>query len=237
MNSSKCYSIRFTRCKTPVKFNYIIGSSHVLQVDRIKDLGVIFDSKLTFRQHIFDISIRARKLWGFIARSCANFDVKVQRTLYISLVRSVLEFAAPVWSPYYQYNIDCLERIQKRFLRFIEFKMGLVHVRGEYSNILSTMELQTLQKRRIFIDLCTLYKIINKQISSEYIIGSIKFYHPNNDRLMRHVPTFNIPHKSTRCGQNLGLTRILREANVYTTPQSYSLPFSTFKTRLLRVLR
>ena len=236
LNTSKCYFIRFTRCKTPVIFDYVTGINKVLQVDVIKDLGVIFDSKLSFKQHIFSISMRARKLWGFIARSCANFDIIVLKTLYISLVRSVLEYSAPVWSPYFQCNIDLLERVQKRFLRFIEFKMGIVHVRGEYTNILSLIQLQTLQKRRIYIDLCTLHKIINKQIFSEYSISLIQFYQPSNDRITRHMPTFKIPYKSTRCGQNLGLARLLREANEYTTPQSFSLSLPMFKNRMWTIL-
>ena len=38
---------------------------------------------------------------------------------YISLVRSNLEYAASIWDPYLQGDIDRLEKVQRRAARFI----------------------------------------------------------------------------------------------------------------------
>ena len=39
------------------------------------------------------------------------------KTLYITMIRSVLEYGASTWSPYYTKDIDLLEKVQKRCLR------------------------------------------------------------------------------------------------------------------------
>lgn len=40
------------------------------------------------------------------------------KTLYCSLVRSILEYAAPVWTPFYATQILAIERVQRKFIRF-----------------------------------------------------------------------------------------------------------------------
>ena len=42
-----------------------------------------------------------------------------KRTAYIALVRSILEYGACVWDPYLKKDIDCLEKTQRRAVRFI----------------------------------------------------------------------------------------------------------------------
>ena len=45
--------------------------------------------------------------------------LKCKRTAYLSLVRSVLEYGCTVWDPYLQKDIDQLERVQRKAIRFI----------------------------------------------------------------------------------------------------------------------
>ena len=42
----------------------------------------------------------------------------VTRSLYCSLVRPIVEYASPVWSPFFEVNINRIESIQRRFLVF-----------------------------------------------------------------------------------------------------------------------
>ena len=63
-------------------------------------------------------------------------------TVYISVVRPVLEYACPVWhTNLQQYLSDNIETIQKRALRCI-FRSAT------YADILSNVGLQTLKDRR-----------------------------------------------------------------------------------------
>ncbi len=65
------------------------------RVTEIKDLGVIMDSKLTFKNHINKISSNEKKALGFIMENSKIFTkTKTLRMLYFALVRSQLEFAS-----------------------------------------------------------------------------------------------------------------------------------------------
>lgn len=44
--------------------------------DVIKDLGLLFDSKLTFKPHIHHIKNKTLKLLGFIQRTCVDLNDK-----------------------------------------------------------------------------------------------------------------------------------------------------------------
>ena len=51
-NPDKCLTIAFSR-KTVIDYlNYVIDSVTLDKVDSIKDLGIIFDSKLKFHEHM-----------------------------------------------------------------------------------------------------------------------------------------------------------------------------------------
>jgi hypothetical protein len=80
---------------------------------KIRDLGVLLDSKLTFSEHV-DVTVsKARQMLGFIMRVGRDFrDPYALKTLYVSLVRSKLEYTSCVWMLYQNGCIASLERVQ-----------------------------------------------------------------------------------------------------------------------------
>ena len=68
---------------------------HVTRVTSEKDLGVIFDEKLIFRDHISKKAALANKNLGLIFRSFTYIDkaMTLFLNLYKSLVRPHLEYA------------------------------------------------------------------------------------------------------------------------------------------------
>jgi len=64
---------------------------------------------------------------GFITRNCKDFTNHVIiKILYTSLVRSKLDYNTVVCSSYLNYHqIQCLNNIQNRFLKFMAFKCNL----------------------------------------------------------------------------------------------------------------
>ena len=119
INSTKCKVISFTRSNNPVYHQYTMDSEIVHRVTAICDLGVTFDAKLKFNDHIGKISAKAFSVLGFIRRHASEFtDVYALKSLFCTLVRSILEYASPIWSPYYAAHIIVIERVQKKFVRF-----------------------------------------------------------------------------------------------------------------------
>lgn len=118
-NPSKCEVMSFGRGPSPVVFDYSMGDEPIRRVYEVKDLGIIFDPRLTFRKHVRDVTARAFQRLGFVLRNSGALSEAAVRALYAALVRSVLETNSVVWSPHESKYILMLEQIQKRFLRFL----------------------------------------------------------------------------------------------------------------------
>ncbi|XP_025412932.1 uncharacterized protein LOC112685310 [Sipha flava] len=81
-----------------------------------KDLGVIFCSDLNFHTHIELAYCSAFKTLGFVIRTCENFKLTSLKTLYYSLVPSLLEYASVLWDSYTITDSSHIEQVQRRFL-------------------------------------------------------------------------------------------------------------------------
>ena len=51
LNTAKCSTISFTRRQRPMLFDYNINGVSLTRVSEIRDRGVTFDTKLSFRSH------------------------------------------------------------------------------------------------------------------------------------------------------------------------------------------
>ena len=82
-------------------------------VKSFKDLGVARSKDLSWDNLISITVNKANNLLGLIKCSVSTTHVNVFSTLYLSLVRPILEYAVPVWCPYLVKDIRALERIQR----------------------------------------------------------------------------------------------------------------------------
>ena len=90
---------------------------------------------------------------------------KLQKTAYIALVRSRLEYISVVWDPYFQKDIDSIKKVQKKASRFISGDFRSRNP-GDMSKILSSLQLVSLQSRRKEKRLRFFAKIVNGNIPS-----------------------------------------------------------------------
>lgn len=119
LNYRKCKSMTFVRTKCCIPSDYLLSGHAVQRVISFLDLGVLFSPNLSFDQHINKCISKASSMLGFIIRFSKEFqDPYTLKTLYVSFVRSHLEYASVIWSPYYQNSSDRIESIQKKFLIF-----------------------------------------------------------------------------------------------------------------------
>ena len=131
--------------------------TEVTQVTTEKDLGVIFDEKLIFRDHISKKAALANRNLGLIFRSFTYIDKAMFLNLYKSLVRPHLEYATSVWSPMYKKDSITLENIQRRATRLVNSLSGRT-----YEDRLKILGLPTLEYRRLRADVIQVYKILNQ---------------------------------------------------------------------------
>jgi hypothetical protein len=89
-------------------------------INKQKDLGVIVSKDLKWSLDVQAVSNKANKMLGFVKRSCFHAsDPKVRKTLCLTLVRSQLGYCSQVWAPQTTYDIQILERVQRRSTKFI----------------------------------------------------------------------------------------------------------------------
>jgi hypothetical protein len=82
LNAGKCKLISFHHIMRPIKFVYSINGTALEKVDKIKDLGVIMDGKLSFLPHIETIISKSSRMLGSIKRISRNFrDPYTHKTL------------------------------------------------------------------------------------------------------------------------------------------------------------
>lgn len=79
--------------------------------------------------------------------------------LFNALVRSTLEYACVIWCPYQTTYKLKIERVQKKFTRFVFFKLQIPNF--TYHNRLIQLEMLSLEARRLYFDMSVLHSIIN----------------------------------------------------------------------------
>ena len=125
-----------------------------------KYLGVIISSDLSWSHHIQALCSKTRKLLGLLYRRFSSYsNAEVMLKLYLTIVRPHLDYAAQVWHPYQAKNITALENVQKFALRICSRSYDT-----NYQDLLDCYHLPSLENRRIYLSLCTFYKIVNSII-------------------------------------------------------------------------
>lgn len=198
LNVRKCFSMHFTNRDIPLKTKYKLSNVELPSVDTICDLGVILDSKLTFHSHYNNITSKAYRMLGFIMRTTKNFPgSKCVSLLYNTMVRSNLEYCSTVWNPYQKGDIEKIERVQRRFTRQLNFRLGLEN--KSYNERLKQFMMHSLLDRRKYFDLKLLHSTIVSQDSP--LMASIKFrneLYPNRTHNLFNPPKWKTDFRKSR---------------------------------------
>lgn len=174
LNSDKCYTISYTRKKNQITYDYHINQKALNRVTTIRDLGIIMDSTLSFIPHIDHILASAFRNLGFILRISKPFKrPETLKILYFSFVRSFLDFCSTVWSPSYEVHIRRIERVQKIFIKSLNYRQNILN--QSYTDSLKNYNLLSLCNRRKMFDIVFLYKIINNLVDSPLLLSRLSF--------------------------------------------------------------
>lgn len=128
--------------------------------------------------------------------------------LFNAFVRQRLEYCSVVWNPMYNCYIDQVERVQRKFTRFLFFKFRIPY--SDYNTRLSHYGMKKLADRRIISDEWTLFKIINDKIESNL---KTRIKYAERQRAIRRPPLFQIPTLPTNVERNSVLQRLQRTHN------------------------
>ena len=188
INVGKCAVVSYTNAKSKIAFDYKINDCLIPRRSSFKDLGVTFNSTLSFKEHIGYVTKSAYSSMGIIMRNCGHLrNVETLKMLYTTYVRPKLEYCSHVWSPHLQYLRNDLENIQRKFLKWLHFKKyGEYPPRGtEQATLLNEFQLQKLVERRICCEVLFLRKLIAGEVDAPQLIQDINLHVPRLNSKVR----------------------------------------------------
>lgn len=203
LNINKCKFIRFGKSSLPV-YDYNINGICLERVNHVRDLGIIFDSKLTFKNHIETICIKANKKLYFIKRFSYKFkNLRTFRQIYFSYLYPLLSYGSVIWSPSSKGLIKDIESVNHKFLRFAANRTGYnMHFTDHnFTPIYSLFNIATLESSRNMADFLFGMKILLGLIDCIEIINNLNFYVPprafRQNRKIFEIPLLRQGNKST----------------------------------------
>ena len=127
----------------------------LVEIEEEKDLGIKFDSLLSFKQHTSECVSKANQRIGLIRRNFQQLDNYMFLLLYKSLIRPLLEYGNTVWYPCYKQDSQELEKVQRRATKLVKNLRDMA-----YPARLRALDLPTLVYRRKRADMLQMYRII-----------------------------------------------------------------------------
>jgi len=168
LNINKCSTVsyEYSLKKNTLFFDYSLNKLSLTHNDTIKNLGVIYDSKLSFNKHVDYVRNKSFMKLGLLKRICIDFyDSSALKTLYFSLVRSQIEYATLIWHTDNIVQNTSLSSIQNNFLRYLSNKCNVERTPHSGYNIISNFfRIDSLKNRYLTLNLRFLFKLLHNMI-------------------------------------------------------------------------
>ena len=192
-------------------------------VKQFKYLGILLTDNLSWSPHIESICMKSNKIIGLLYRKFYNTATNsTLLELYKTMVRPHLEYATQVWSPHLIKDISRIEKVQKFAIRMCLHKWDM-----NYENLLEEANLPTLKDRRLYLNLCTLFKIIHNLISL-----------PNTltQSTRNNLPLYRVPFARTTAYQTSFFPSTISVWNNLPSETLQALSLTDFKRQLKLLL-
>ena len=175
LNNDKCFIMRMGKC--PNDLVLLLNNTTMQYTDKVKDLGITYNSQLSFTEHIRNITAKAARTCGFI---CRNFHLnKTKTALYKMFIRPKLEFCSFIFSNAKKSDVERIERVQRKYTKRI-----IKSSSNTYTDRCNILVIPPLWLRRLKLNLKILYKMIhNLSLSNRKMC----FYSPTSYHLRNNT--------------------------------------------------
>ncbi|XP_050528067.1 uncharacterized protein LOC126898166 [Daktulosphaira vitifoliae] len=214
LNLTKCKVFTYHRTKHPIVFHYSITAVNISrELNSTTDLGFKFSYNLDPMLHIDYVCCKAFKALGFIMRLAKDFKQGLSlKMLFCSIVRPILEYGSVVWDLYTALGSLQLERVQRKFLRFVSYSLDIVCPNHNHVPVSYMLGLSSLAERIRNAGINFLIGLLNGNIDSPSLLSLICFRVPQ--RATRNNAPFVVSHCLTNYAKNEPLRRLMSNANV-----------------------
>jgi hypothetical protein len=240
LNVPKCHYITFTLKKNPIHFEYALNGSPLSESSVIRDLGVWYDKELRFEYHINVKVNEGYKMSGFIKRTCKQFkNQNSVKILYNSFVRPKVEYASLIWSPIYENQIRAIEKVQKKFFRYLYFKFHQPSpptydpYRVPYVQTLTVLCELSLEERRTIQEAVFVKRLIDGIEDNPFILSLLPFM--CSARNTRNSSVFYLPSISTNIAKKSPVFKCCRSVNHFDHLDIFFEKTKTYKNKCCKM--
>lgn len=169
LNIKKTKYIVFTKKKNILNdFTLRIGDKLIERVDEFKLLGIIIDSKMTFKTHINSILLKINRNIGIINRIKNQLTDKFLLSLYYAFIYSHLFYGNLIWGNTYKTYLQKIYVLQKRALKIISFRRNI------NIDIFNKLRILPIYEINYFKSCCFIHKVLNSnnQFTDKYLLES-----------------------------------------------------------------
>ena len=124
-NLDKCKIMHIGRNNPRNK--YYMNGVELSVTEEERDIGIWTDNTLKPGLHCTKAAANANRALGLILRSFHYRTKQSLVPLFKTLVRPKLEFAVSAWNPWYEKDVGCLEKIQRRLIRSLSNVRGMTY--------------------------------------------------------------------------------------------------------------
>ena len=118
LNLNKTICMIFSKRHNNADVSIKLEGKLITRVSQTKFLGLIIDDKLNWKAHISYISGKISRAIGVIIKA-RNLGKDALLSLYYTLIFPYLTYCNQVWGSTFKYNINTLNKLQKRAIRII----------------------------------------------------------------------------------------------------------------------
>ncbi len=147
----------------------------VTRVQSLKLLGVTFNSKLTWDDHVQNLIQKTKSSLRAFMRGTRYMDIDTKKMLYNAILASRLNYADIIWDKCGSHSINRLQTVQNIAIRFILNADS----RASTSPLLTTLNWLPLHYKRKLHCAVMMYKIINDlsppELKSQLLVPDHRF--------------------------------------------------------------
>lgn len=215
LNVNKCKIVSYHRSRQPILFDYKLNNSIIPRGSMMKDLGILYDSSLSFNSQVEMSTSKALRTLGFILRMNRLFNnPNTIKILFHALVLPLLEYSSLIVPYQTSKQIQRLERVQKKFLKvYVGKSTGSYPPRGcDYLALCNDFNVNTLESRRTCFLAIFVIKLLNNHIYCPDILQDFPIWvHRTNSR--NNIPLYP-PRINNRFDSSSPLFNIINSINL-----------------------
>ena len=182
LDTNKCFIMRVTLARKNItQHQYTMNGSVLTVTNDITYLGCGAKHKLQWDSQVNKMCAKSQRLLGFLRRNMYGCPAAIKERTYMILVRPLVEYFSPVWSPHLKKNINNVERVQRVATQFVTRCPYRRSALDSVTALVTSLGWDALETRRHKASLTSLYKMVDGHVAIPEI------YHPASK-----------PHRQTR---------------------------------------